>query len=73
MFLCLLLILQTVYTMERLVDVTAQAAETPHEQWFQSTYGCTISEALNRLKNPTNPSNPHVSWQLFKQVRDFHY
>eukprot|EP00106_Octopus_bimaculoides_P021655 XP_014789097.1 PREDICTED: serine/threonine-protein kinase SMG1-like isoform X1 [Octopus bimaculoides] len=58
----------TVYTMERLVDVTTQAAETPHEQWFQSTYGRTISEALNRLKNPTNPSNPHVSWQLFKQL-----
>lgn len=58
----------TLYTMERLVDVTSQTAETPHEQWFQTTYGRTISEALNRLKNPNNPSNPHASWQLFKQL-----
>ena len=58
--------------MERLVDVTSQVAETPHEEWFQTTYGRTISEALNRLKNPNNPSNPHASWQLFKQVSFVH-
>lgn len=55
--------------MERLRDITTQPPETVHEQNFQDTYGHTIEEALNRLKNPSNPSIPHSSWSLFKQVR----
>ncbi|KAL8580399.1 hypothetical protein ACOMHN_020876 [Nucella lapillus] len=58
----------TVYTMERLHEITSQAPETPHEAWFQATYGEMIQNALDRLKNPSNPSHPHASWQLFKQV-----
>ncbi|XP_076458807.1 serine/threonine-protein kinase SMG1-like [Babylonia areolata] len=58
----------TVYTMERLHEITSQAPETPHEAWFQATYGEMIQNALDRLKNPSNPSHPHASWHLFKQV-----
>lgn len=58
----------TVYTMERLHEITSQAPETPHEAWFQETYGEMIQNALDRLKNPSNPSHPHASWHLFKQV-----
>ena len=58
----------TVYTMERLRDITAQAPETAHEQWFQDTYGKAIEDALNKLQNPTQPANPQSSWQQFRQL-----
>ncbi|XP_041362847.1 serine/threonine-protein kinase SMG1-like [Gigantopelta aegis] len=58
----------TVYTIERLHEITSQPAETPHEKWFQTTYGQLIENALERLLNPSNPSHPHASWQLFKQI-----
>jgi hypothetical protein len=54
--------------MERLHEITSQPPETPHEAWFQQTYGEMIHNALERLKNPSNPAHPHASWQLFKQV-----
>ncbi|ESO84130.1 hypothetical protein LOTGIDRAFT_229624 [Lottia gigantea] len=58
----------TLYTMERLDEITCQQAETNHEKWFQETYGQLIKDALKRLKNPPNPSNPNSTWQLFKQI-----
>ena len=61
--------LQTVFTVERLYDITRQPAETEHERWFQKTYGKAIEDALHCLKTPTNPSAPHSSWLPFKQVR----
>lgn len=59
---------QTVYMMERLHEITIQATETPHEKWFQDTYGQQITSALEKLKNPPNPSHPRASWHPFKQV-----
>nr|KAG5704900.1 hypothetical protein BaRGS_003883 [Batillaria attramentaria] len=58
----------TLYTMERLHEITSQPPETPHEVWFQNAYGEMIRNALDRLRNPSNPSHPHASWHLFKQV-----
>ena len=60
--------MQTVYTMERLHSITSVMPETKHEQWFQDTYGKVIEEALNKLRNPTDPAHPAGSWHLFKQV-----
>lgn len=60
--------LQTVYTMERLRDITNQSPETKHEQLFQDTYGKLIDDALNKLKDPSDPTHPNTSWQMFKQV-----
>ena len=54
--------------MERLYDITRQPPETEHEKWFQKTYGKAIEDALQCLKNPTNPSRPQTSWLPFKQV-----
>ena len=62
------IILQTLYTMERLHDISSQPPQTPHEEWFQDTYGELIEEALGRLRDPPNPSHPQQSWALFKQV-----
>ncbi|KAL4241086.1 Serine/threonine-protein kinase smg1 [Mactra antiquata] len=58
----------TVYSMERLHEITSQPAETPHEKWFKETYGQSITNALEKLKNPSNPSHPRASWHPFKQI-----
>ncbi|XP_062590366.1 serine/threonine-protein kinase SMG1-like isoform X1 [Saccostrea cucullata] len=58
----------TLYTLERLQEITSQEVETPHEQWFQENYGKLITMAMDRLMNPTNPNHPSSSWQPFKQL-----
>ncbi|XP_078691237.1 serine/threonine-protein kinase SMG1-like isoform X6 [Branchiostoma floridae x Branchiostoma belcheri] len=58
----------TVFAMEHLKAITDQPGETPHERWFQDTYEKHIEEALNKLKNPPNPSTPQNSWVMFKQL-----
>lgn len=57
-----------VFALDHVCSITAAPAETPHETWFQQTYGSDIICALERLKNPTNPANPASSWLPFKQV-----
>ena len=59
---------QTVYTMERLHEITSRPPETPHEVAFYEAYGEMIDSALDALQNPANPENPNASWLVFKQV-----
>ncbi|MEQ2192801.1 Serine/threonine-protein kinase smg1, partial [Xenoophorus captivus] len=61
-----------VFALDHVCSITAAPAETPHETWFQQTYGDAIKSALERLKNPANPANPASSWLPFKQVTFFH-
>ena len=62
------LLLQTLYTMERLAEITSSPPETANEKAFQEAYGAQIMEALTRLREPKNPAYPQASWQLFKQL-----
>ncbi|KAM6905670.1 serine/threonine-protein kinase SMG1 [Xenentodon cancila] len=57
-----------VFALDHVCSITAAPAETPHETWFQQTYGDAITSALERLKNPVNPANPASSWLPFKQI-----
>ncbi|XP_033501746.1 serine/threonine-protein kinase SMG1 [Epinephelus lanceolatus] len=57
-----------VFALDHVCSITAAPAETPHETWFQQTYGDAINSALERLRNPTNPANPASSWLPFKQI-----
>ncbi|XP_062388673.1 serine/threonine-protein kinase SMG1 isoform X3 [Sardina pilchardus] len=57
-----------VFALEHVRSITAAAAETPHETWFQETYGEAINSALERLRCPQNPANPASSWAPFKQI-----
>ncbi|XP_062840999.1 serine/threonine-protein kinase SMG1 isoform X2 [Trichomycterus rosablanca] len=57
-----------VFALDHVRSITAAAAETPHETWFQETYGEAIHNALERLRNPHNPANPANSWVPFKQI-----
>ncbi len=60
---------QTVYTLEKVKEITSQQPETRHEELFQEAYGDQINEALNKLINPEDPTNPANCWTLFKQVK----
>ncbi|XP_047656550.1 serine/threonine-protein kinase SMG1 isoform X1 [Tachysurus fulvidraco] len=57
-----------VFALDHVHRITAAPAETPHETWFQETYGDAIHNALERLRNPQNPANPANSWVPFKQI-----
>ncbi|XP_068192330.1 serine/threonine-protein kinase SMG1 isoform X2 [Antennarius striatus] len=57
-----------VFALDHVCSITAAPAETPHETWFQQTYGNAIVTALERLRNPANPANPASSWLPFKQI-----
>ncbi|CAL9703653.1 unnamed protein product [Knipowitschia caucasica] len=57
-----------VFALEHVCSITSAPVETPHEQWFQQTYGDAISTALERLRNPHNPASPASSWGPFKQI-----
>lgn len=57
-----------VFALEHVRSITAAPAETPHEKWFQDTYGDAIENALEKLKNPLNPAKPGSSWLPFKEV-----
>ncbi|KAM9745691.1 serine/threonine-protein kinase SMG1 isoform 1-T1 [Menidia menidia] len=57
-----------VFALDHVCSITSAPAETPHETWFQQTYGDAITSALERLKSPANPANPASSWLPFKQI-----
>lgn len=57
-----------VFALDHVCSITSATAETPHETWFQQTYGDAITSAIERLRNPANPANPASSWLPFKQV-----
>lgn len=57
-----------VFALEHVRSITAAPAETPHEKWFQDSYGDAIENALEKLKNPLNPAKPGSSWLPFKEV-----
>ncbi|XP_035261317.1 serine/threonine-protein kinase SMG1 [Anguilla anguilla] len=57
-----------VFALDHVRSITAAPAETPHETWFQDSYGDAINSALERLRSPSNPANPSSSWAPFKQI-----
>uniref|UniRef100_A0A672K1B2 Serine/threonine-protein kinase SMG1 n=1 Tax=Sinocyclocheilus grahami TaxID=75366 RepID=A0A672K1B2_SINGR len=57
-----------VFALDHVRSITAAPAETPHEAWFQETYGEAIHNAIERLRSPLNPANPASSWVPFKQI-----
>lgn len=57
-----------IHTIERLIEITGQKAETKHEQWFQDSFSQLIETGLEKLKNPVNDKDLQADWQPFKQV-----
>ncbi|UYV62499.1 SMG1 [Cordylochernes scorpioides] len=57
-----------VFLLEQLHTITSQKPETPHEVWFQETFGQIIEETLEGIRSPSNPAKPQQAWHLYKQL-----
>ncbi|CEP17686.1 hypothetical protein [Parasitella parasitica] len=52
-----------------LETVQDSAVSTPHEQWFQKTYGKQLIHACNILQKPTSMKNYRQGWEFFQQAK----
>uniref|UniRef100_A0A1I8IW13 PI3K/PI4K domain-containing protein n=1 Tax=Macrostomum lignano TaxID=282301 RepID=A0A1I8IW13_9PLAT len=59
------------YTLERLSSITSVPAETPHETWFQATFSEIINETIDAVRAPSDPGQPHATWQAIKHLYQF--
>ncbi|GET01157.1 serine/threonine-protein kinase SMG1 isoform X2 [Rhizophagus clarus] len=55
-------------SIERLYNFTIVTASTPHEQWFNQTFGNRIRNALEKLRTPTSWNAYKEGWDLFRNV-----
>ena len=65
---CRVIMKPVVASLEKTQRLTSRAPETPHEEWFQSTFGHTLDAAIKDLKNPRNPWEPAALWTPFTSV-----
>ena len=56
------------WVLEHMAYVTSQHPETHNERIFQSTFGDTITQALQQLRRPMDYTNPQQAWEPFKEV-----
>ncbi|TPX67125.1 hypothetical protein SpCBS45565_g04070 [Spizellomyces sp. 'palustris'] len=47
---------------------TCSPSSTPHEFWFQDTYGKRIRDALLTLQSPKDPTMPRAAWTSFEEI-----
>ena len=59
------------WVLEHMAYVTSQHPETHNERIFQSTFGETITQALDQLRHPHDHANPQQAWEPFKEVGPF--
>ncbi|CAG8478500.1 7348_t:CDS:10 [Funneliformis caledonium] len=55
-------------SIERLYNTTIMTASTPHERWFNQTFGSRIHDALEKLRTPTSWHTYKEGWDLFRNV-----
>jgi hypothetical protein len=65
---CRAIMKPVVASLEKTQGLTSRAPETPHEEWFQSTFGLTLDAAIKELKYPRNPWDPAALWTPFTTV-----
>ena len=65
---CRAIMKPVVASLEKTQRLTSRAPETPHEEWFQSTFGATLDAAIKDLKHPRNAWEPAALWTPFKTV-----
>ncbi|KAI8877781.1 hypothetical protein K501DRAFT_229661 [Backusella circina FSU 941] len=57
-------------SIDKLMEVTAQEsmAPTPHEMWFEKTFGKQLLHAYNLLQKPTSSKTYRQGWEAFQQL-----
>ena len=65
---CQAIMKPVVVALERTQRLTIREAQTPHEHWFQSTFGSVIENAIDDLKSARNPWDPAALWAPFKTI-----
>ncbi|KAI9306755.1 hypothetical protein BJ944DRAFT_41558 [Cunninghamella echinulata] len=57
-------------SVEKLINNTIDSSiiMTPHEQWFNTTYGKLIRQAFDLLVNPESKSTYRKGWDRFQQI-----
>ncbi|CAI2173764.1 5161_t:CDS:10 [Funneliformis geosporum] len=55
-------------SIERLYNTTIMIASTPHERWFNQTFGSRIHDALEKLRTPTSWRTYKEGWDLLRNV-----
>ncbi|KAJ3131917.1 Serine/threonine-protein kinase smg1 [Geranomyces variabilis] len=56
-------------SLEKIFETTqCTAASTPHERWFETTYGARIRAALDSLIEPADLFAPKNTWQKFQEI-----
>ncbi|KAJ3161225.1 Serine/threonine-protein kinase smg1 [Geranomyces variabilis] len=58
-----------IISLEKIFETTqCTAASTPHERWFETTYGARIRAALDSLIEPADLFAPKNTWQKFQEI-----
>jgi len=57
-----------ILSIEKLYNTTIAIASTPHEKWFNQTFGTRIHDALEKLRTPTSWGTYKEGWDLFRNV-----
>ena len=65
---CRAIMKPVVASLEKTQRLTSRSPKTPHEEWFQSTFGATLDAAIKDLKHPRNAWEPAALWTPFKTV-----
>lgn len=64
------ILMPVIVTIRALIKETIDAdIKSPHEQWFQTTYGCKIRQAFAFLEKPSKPKMYRQGWDSFQKVK----
>ncbi|VVC99289.1 unnamed protein product [Leptidea sinapis] len=58
-----------VFVLEQLHQIISAKPETPHEISFQAKFQSSISDVIEKVRNPTNPEKAYESWMALKQLQ----
>ncbi|KAG2186028.1 hypothetical protein INT43_002466 [Umbelopsis isabellina] len=63
------ILMPVIVTIRALIKETIDAdIKSPHEQWFQNTYGCKIRHAFASLEKPSKPKLYRQGWDSFQKL-----
>ncbi|XP_054164318.1 serine/threonine-protein kinase SMG1-like [Oppia nitens] len=59
---------RVIYFLELTQLITGETPETPHEAWFQRSFGKSIADTIKLLQSPADPSQPQQNLVVYQQL-----